>query len=72
MRQIVEDDPLRVVGQRYLLYLSLVPDGPYAGDYFVLGGSQGRFAVDAGGKLTPIGSVPAPAGVTAATITVQP
>ncbi len=72
VRQVVEDDPQMVVGQRYLLYLALVPDGPYAGDYFVLGGPQGRFAVDAGGSLTPIGSVPAPAGVTGSTITVDP
>jgi hypothetical protein len=71
VRQVVEGDPPMVVGNRYLLYLSRVPDGPYAGNYIVLGGPQGRFGVDSSDKLTPIGSVTAPEGVNAGTITAQ-
>jgi hypothetical protein len=71
IQQVIADDPLMVAGQRYLLYLAQVPTGPYAGDYYVLGGAQGRFAVGPQGQLVPLGSVQAPVGVTATSITAQ-
>lgn len=46
--QEVTDDPLMQVGSQYLLFLRRVTDGPYIGQYFVLGGPQGRFEVAEG------------------------
>jgi hypothetical protein len=46
-----DDDPLLAVGpQSHLLFLQRRADGSYA----VVGGPQGRFAVDAGGRLEPV------------------
>lgn len=55
--QRVDDDPLMAVGDHVLLYLAYVDSGPYDGVYFVLGGPQGRLAVNANGTLTPFGDI---------------
>ncbi len=64
LTQLMEGDPLLVVGDDYLLYLRQVHDGPYAGDYFVLGGPAGRFGVAADGGLTSFGQVSLPQNTT--------
>ncbi|HWP62970.1 MAG TPA: hypothetical protein VNO86_05825, partial [Candidatus Binatia bacterium] len=50
IRFVLEDDPLMEVGDRYVLYLTRVPGGPYVERYgpdiyAVVGGPDGRFAV---------------------------
>jgi hypothetical protein len=55
--QRIEDDPLMAAGDRYVLFLSRVSGGPYDGDYIVLGGPDGRVAVDANGELRSLGQV---------------
>jgi hypothetical protein len=66
--QEVRDDQLMKVGARYVLYLQRVPTGPYSGDYFVVGGGQGRLDVDSLGHLSSA-TVKLPANATAATLT---
>ncbi len=69
IRFVLEGDPLMEAGDRYVLYLTRVPSGPYVERYgpdlyFVTGGPDGRFAVAPSGRLTPLGQVILPAGMT--------
>jgi hypothetical protein len=66
--QRVSDDPLMERGNHVVLYLKFVDSGPYAGDYYILGGPQGRLAVSKDGALRSIGGVPVPRGVTETSI----
>ncbi len=69
VRQIVADDPMMNVGERFVFYLQRVAKGPYVGDYSVLGGPQGRLPVSATGGLTSLGGVPLPPGATVDSLT---
>lgn len=66
--QRVADDPPMAVNDRYLLYLTRVTGGPYDGDYVVLGGPDGRFAVAVDGTLRSLGSVALQAGTSVTVI----
>lgn len=63
---VVEGDPLMKEGDRFVMYLRRVASGPAKGQYFVLGGPQGRLAVQTDGTLTKVGDtgVAIPDGLT--------
>jgi hypothetical protein len=47
---MLEHDPLMAPGQQHLMFLSRTSDGRY----YVVGGPQGRFSIDKGGKVHPV------------------
>lgn len=70
---VSDGDPVMAVGDRYVLYLHLVVDGPAAGVYFIIGGPQGRLAVAKDGSLHKVGEsqVAVPANLTLAALEVS-
>jgi hypothetical protein len=47
---VTEHDQLMAAGEQHLLFLGRTP----AGGYYIVGGAQGRFALEPGGRLRPI------------------